>query len=228
MPPNLEESESTYCFYVLWPLLRITVKFMDTPNDIKMNFKVGETQLLAAPPGIDYQRYLADATACLEAQGIELLLMEASGAFNNNNLSKHVHDHVKGAFGCCSMLNAILKKYEYADEKFVKNLSVVFLHASGKGNTHLENFISHTLIYLPIGFILDSDKCLRVWVMRPFLVGKHLSFERVLKCEIDPNPMEMGPILGTMKFFWKLKVKWSISPIPIIFWCARSYCGFFH
>ena len=104
-----------------------------------MNFKVGETQLFAAPPGTDYQRYLADAAACLEAQEIELLLMEASGAFNNNNLSKHVYDHVNGAFGCCSMLNAILKKYEYADEKFVKNLFVVFLHASGKG-THCFNF----------------------------------------------------------------------------------------
>ena len=71
MPPNLEDSESTYCFYVLWPLLRIAVTFMDTPNDIKMNFKVRGTQLLAAAPATDFQRYLADATACLEAKGLD-------------------------------------------------------------------------------------------------------------------------------------------------------------
>ncbi|KAI7849982.1 hypothetical protein BDC45DRAFT_573482 [Circinella umbellata] len=59
---------------------------------------------------------------------------------------------------------------------------------------------------VPIALILDSDKCLRLWVMRPFLAGKHLSFERVLKCEIDPKPMEMAPILSVMKFFWKLKL----------------------
>ncbi|KAF7720617.1 hypothetical protein EC973_006929 [Apophysomyces ossiformis] len=182
MPPNLEHSETTYCHHVLWPLLRIAVKFMDTPEKIKMNFKVGETQLMASPSSNDHNRYYADAIGYLEAAGIEVLLMEASGAFNHTNLSKHVYDHIKGAFGSCTMLTAMLKKYEYADAKLLEDLSVVFLHASGK------------------------DKCLRAWVMRPVLGGKHLSFERVLKCEIDPNPSEVNATLNTLKFFWKLKI----------------------
>ena len=79
---------------------------------------------------------------------------------------------------------------------------------------------------VPIALILDSDKCLRVWVMRPFLAGKHLSFDRVLKCEIDPKPMEMAPILSVMKFFWKLKVNGLFRPSLLSFGILDLTVGF--
>lgn len=48
MNANLHLSESTYCHFVLWPLILTVVKFIETPDDIYLNFNVGETILLAA------------------------------------------------------------------------------------------------------------------------------------------------------------------------------------
>lgn len=48
MNANLHPSESTYCHFVLWPLILTVVKFIETPDDIYLNFNVGETILLAA------------------------------------------------------------------------------------------------------------------------------------------------------------------------------------
>ena len=65
-------------------------------------------------------------------------MLEALGAFNHCGRTKQAYDHVKGAFGRVSMLNAIMKKYGYAAAEKAAKISVVFLHASGKGNFSIE------------------------------------------------------------------------------------------
>ena len=62
---------------------------------------------------------------------IEVLLFEASGqAFNNNDLSKHAYDLVKGSFGSTAMLKSILRKYSHPALALIETTSTVFVQTS--------------------------------------------------------------------------------------------------
>lgn len=40
---DLTESETTYCHHAIWPFLRTVLKFLDVPENMAYNFKIGET-----------------------------------------------------------------------------------------------------------------------------------------------------------------------------------------
>lgn len=126
-PCDLKESETAYCYYALWPMTRMAANSVD---GLDYDFKVGET-LLKAMDGP--KKYNADGTVYLKQAGIEILILEASGPYGTRDRSRHVFDHVKAAFGCFSMLKAILKRYPNADPSLLEEVRVLFLHASGKG-----------------------------------------------------------------------------------------------
>ena len=217
MPTDLSHSESTYSFHALWPLVRMMVKFIDVPKNMKMMFNVGETKLSAVGSTDTYTWYYADGVGTVKAGELETLLVEISGAYGNKDPGKHKYDFIKGAFGCCKMVEAILRKYEYADKDLVEKLSVIFVQASGQGIITVIFFFfkkkknrsdGHQLLLFCPGTrsFFFVDNCLRVWVMRPICKGKFLCFERAMKCEISNKIHDTSALISTMQLFCKLKV----------------------
>ncbi|CAO3601437.1 unnamed protein product [Absidia cylindrospora] len=176
---RLSDSEVSYCYYALWPLIDLAC---GTVHGMSCNFKVGETPLTAMKslsstmPG-----YSADGTVFLNDSGLEILLFEASGAHGTRDRSRHAYDHIKGAYGCYSMLNAILRKYPHADRNIMDDLRVLFLHSSGK------------------------DDHIRLWVMKPCYSGTVLTFERIERATITTNFNDTQEAIGLIKFFWLVK-----------------------
>lgn len=134
---DLTESETTYCHHAIWPFLRTVLKFLDVPENMAYNFKIGETPL-SAKLGPDDTTYKADGTILLEKEDVEILLLEATGPYSKRDLSKHACDYVKGSFGCTAMLKTILRKYKCADPQLLETLSVLFLQTSGKGTRKMK------------------------------------------------------------------------------------------
>ncbi|KAG0166937.1 hypothetical protein DFQ28_001040 [Apophysomyces sp. BC1034] len=174
-PCDLKESETAYCHYALWPMTRLAANCVE---GLDCNFKVGETLLKAMDASTKYN---ADGTVYIKQSNIELLLLEASGPYGTKDRSRHVFDHVKAAFGCYSMVKAILEKYKHADPELMEEVRVFFLHASGK------------------------DDCVRLWIMRPAARGELLTFERFRKVQIKPNAEDKKAIVDVARFFWDLK-----------------------
>ncbi|KAI8394265.1 uncharacterized protein BYT42DRAFT_487860 [Radiomyces spectabilis] len=81
----------------------------------------------------DGWKYDADGTVFIPKSGLEPLLLEASGAYGTRDKSRHVFDHLKGAFGCYSMLAKILSTYQHADTSLMNDVRTIFIHTSAKG-----------------------------------------------------------------------------------------------
>lgn len=75
--------------------------------------------------------YNADGILRLN-DNIEVLLLETSGPFGNNDKPREAFDHVKGAFGLQCMFRKILSKYHYSDVDIMKKLQVFLVHAQGR------------------------------------------------------------------------------------------------
>ncbi|CAO3588398.1 unnamed protein product [Absidia cylindrospora] len=129
LPSPLMESEMTYAHSALWPLLQTSTRAIP---GLVCDFKFGET-LLKALDSNGVPSYKADGIVFQKRNGLELLILEASGAYGTRNRHRHVFDHIKGAFGCHAMIRSILTKYPGADASLLENVSVCFVHASAKG-----------------------------------------------------------------------------------------------
>ncbi|ORZ07336.1 hypothetical protein BCR42DRAFT_152556 [Absidia repens] len=174
-PCNLTDSETAYCHFGIWPLLNQVV------NQIQYaycRFLVGETKLNSTN---DLATYLADGTVYIQDSNLEILLLEASGAYGNRDITRNAYDHVKGAFGLYTMIKAILLKYPCADPTLLNKTSVLFLHASSRDNN------------------------IRLWRMAPTKCGKLLLLERLDKSSICLDPGDVGAMINLMQFLWSVK-----------------------
>lgn len=61
----------------------------------------------------------------------EILLLETSGCFSNNDKCKINFDHHKGVFGLLSMLKCVADDYQLGSVDTFKKVKVFFLHAAG-------------------------------------------------------------------------------------------------
>ncbi|KAF7722698.1 hypothetical protein EC973_002861 [Apophysomyces ossiformis] len=145
--------------------------------ELAYDFRVGETPLQA----LENMRYNADGMVFVRSSGIEVLLLEASGPFGTRDKGRHVFDHVKGAFGCYTMLAKILGSYQDAEPSLADEIRVFFLHSSAK------------------------DDYIRLWIMRPVLQGQFISFERHSKVKINKDRHNQRAVLDVVEFFLNLQ-----------------------
>lgn len=117
-------SETTYDHRLLWPCLEAISK----KNDL--TFWPGEVILTSMRASHEQHSYKVDAT--IRYDDIEMLLLKTSGPFKNCDKSRHVFDHVKGAFGSRCMFQRVFSKYYYGEISIAKRLRVIFVNARGK------------------------------------------------------------------------------------------------
>ncbi|KAI9253503.1 hypothetical protein BDA99DRAFT_172190 [Phascolomyces articulosus] len=188
-PTRIQESETEYSHYALWPFLESIASFVSATNtDNITHFRTGETDLKSVSTIKSDIKYNADGVLYLDGSHLELLLLEVSQAHGHSvDKHKHVYDHLKGAYGCIAMLNKIITTYKYGSRELVQNLRVLFLHASGR------------------------DDCLRLWIMRPSLNGTVVKFERVLKEELVIDRTRVSPITNIIQFLYKVKLHYDVA-----------------
>ncbi|KAI8338156.1 hypothetical protein BC941DRAFT_470151 [Chlamydoabsidia padenii] len=121
--------------------------------------------------------------------GLELLILEASGALKTRNKNRHVFDHIESAFGCHAMIRAILQKYPYGHHNLLEGISVTFVHSSAK------------------------DDFLQLWVMRPRCGGAILSLECVAKVMIPLDQQDMIGVKNVNDFFWLVTLERSLNAV---------------
>lgn len=78
---DLRESETTYCHYVIWPLLKVA---MAACTGLKCDFHVDKALLKAMKNG----KYNADGAVYLINSGLEILLLETSGPYGTREKSR--------------------------------------------------------------------------------------------------------------------------------------------
>ena len=62
----------------------------------------------------------------------EILVLETSGPYNNDDTPRHAYDRIKGAFGLLAMFRSFVNLYHHADLNTLQQLRLWFLHARGK------------------------------------------------------------------------------------------------
>lgn len=66
-----------------------------------------------------------------DLKGQEIILVETSGSFTNDDKNKVNFDHHKGVYGMLSMLKCIADDYNHASLATFVKMKVYFLHAAG-------------------------------------------------------------------------------------------------
>ncbi|KAI8637326.1 hypothetical protein BD408DRAFT_318984, partial [Parasitella parasitica] len=69
------------------------------------------------------------ADGIVRYKDLEIMLVEACGAYGNVAMSKIQFDLHKGLYACFTMLRTIAVKYKYASLDSFKNFSILFLHS---------------------------------------------------------------------------------------------------
>lgn len=98
-------------------------------------------------------RYKYYADGVLRVNNLEVLIMEASSAYDKATDIKSAFDHYKGMFGALSIMTHIASKYKYASFNIFKLLKIHFVHAHGKkkyNNSLVNNFKAVVLILTPL------------------------------------------------------------------------------
>lgn len=122
---GVDRCETAYNYRIIWPC--IDDAFDAFSNDSRFTFLPGELNLKAFQ---DLEAgYKADGVGFYGGQ--EILLLETSGPYGNDDLPRHAYDHVKGAFGLMAMFRAIVNKYYHADIDMMNKLRLWFVHARG-------------------------------------------------------------------------------------------------
>ncbi|CEG71361.1 hypothetical protein RMATCC62417_07106 [Rhizopus microsporus] len=79
----------------------------------------------------DRNCYKADGVfRLLKLCNIEVLLLEASGAYGSTDKTKKPFDHHKGMFGMLPMLKSTLDEFRYASVEIFDEVKVLFIHAA--------------------------------------------------------------------------------------------------
>lgn len=124
---TMKASETGFNHQAIWPLFSAIATCIDDAE-----FIVGETPLKAIHGNESFAGstcYKADGVVALK-DDFELLLLETSGSYGNDDKPRHGFDHVKGVFGARMMLRSIIMKYYYGGDD-AHDLCVYFAHARG-------------------------------------------------------------------------------------------------
>ncbi|RCH92266.1 hypothetical protein CU097_012392 [Rhizopus azygosporus] len=79
----------------------------------------------------DRNCYKADGVfRLLKLCNIEVLLLEASGAYGSTDKTKKPFDHHKGMFDMLPMLKSTLDEFRYASVEIFDEVKVLFIHAA--------------------------------------------------------------------------------------------------
>lgn len=122
----LDTNEAAFNHEFVWPFMQLAVNGVNKEKFPGVKFVPGEVNLEASE-----EEYNADGIVTI-ANGIEICLLETSGPFKLIDRPRFGYDHVKGAFGVLSMMNAVVKKYFYATLETLMTLKIYFIHARGK------------------------------------------------------------------------------------------------
>ncbi|ORE04596.1 hypothetical protein BCV72DRAFT_12638 [Rhizopus microsporus var. microsporus] len=117
------EKRIAISYNIVWPIAEFAV---DALKNTDFSFVCGEHTLFSCS-----EERKADG-AILFQSSIEICLLEVSGKYKLNDISRVSYDHVKGCFGVLTMLNAIIKKYYKATIHTSMTLKSLFLHARGE------------------------------------------------------------------------------------------------
>ncbi|KAI8092363.1 uncharacterized protein B0P05DRAFT_583618 [Gilbertella persicaria] len=177
---RISKSESAYNF-------RVIFRFMDVVVDAlpQCEFMPGEVRLQAIKDELERQDlstasyYNADGIIYDLISGVELMLLETSGPFGNNDIKRETKDYVKAAYGLLAMLHKIAHKYVYADIDIFKQLKVCFVHA--------------------------ANNKIRLWAF--CLVSKQLYILNRIDSSVLPTDSSNAEndLKGMTNLFWKLK-----------------------
>ncbi|KAI8074597.1 hypothetical protein BC940DRAFT_329144 [Gongronella butleri] len=160
-------------------MLHATAKAVEGPI---CRFRVGETKLKVGGKPM----YLADGVLQVEESGLEVLVLEVSGALGTHDASPSTFDHIKGACGAHAMIKRILRKHPNADPIHLTTTSDLFLHASAiTGNAKSLNNI-------------------RLWELRPTSNGRVMLMEHLLGSTICTR-RDANEMVNMLDFFWAIK-----------------------
>ncbi|KAI7879974.1 hypothetical protein K492DRAFT_195515 [Lichtheimia hyalospora FSU 10163] len=160
----------------IWPLFTAIAASM---NNIK--FIPGETLLRAIQGNHSFTEagcYKADGIVTVE-DGFELLLLETSEKYGDDDKPRHGFDHIKGAFGTRMMLRSIFMKYYYGGND-AHDLCVYFAHARGYK--------------------------LHVWSLSMPTQNGELVLDRIMSLKIPTLVTERDVLLEMLNSFWALKM----------------------
>ncbi|CAO3649580.1 unnamed protein product [Cunninghamella blakesleeana] len=143
--PSLSYSESVLNTKLVFPFMNAIIDYMMDINDtahstIKPYFIPGEEQLISMTTQLERigtrhdNRYRYNADGIIRLNGLlnlEIMILETSGPYKNDDNSKVSFDIHKAMFGLLSVLKTIADQFEYASLKSFQQLKVFFLHFSG-------------------------------------------------------------------------------------------------
>ncbi|CAO3699779.1 unnamed protein product [Rhizopus stolonifer] len=134
---DYNSNEDAHNQLFVWPYLDIIAKSM-TIGDCNSDFVQGQPYLNSMARQLksvnlyvdDRNQYKSDGLIKLFGlNSLELLLLETSGCFRNNDTEKVNFDHHKGTYGVLAMLKCIVDDYPYASLKAFTKVKTFFLHA---------------------------------------------------------------------------------------------------
>ncbi|KAG1454505.1 hypothetical protein G6F46_001860 [Rhizopus delemar] len=128
---EISKLESMYNFRVIW-------RFLDAATMVIpcCQFIPGETRLKAITQELKRQGlstlnyYNADGVILDKEFDVELVLLETSGPFGLNDITRETTYHIKAAYGLLAMLHMVAYNYIYADVDIFKQLKICFVHAA--------------------------------------------------------------------------------------------------
>ncbi|KAF7725434.1 hypothetical protein EC973_009608 [Apophysomyces ossiformis] len=171
---DVDVLETIFNYRMVWPCLDAVANCI---NEVR--FYPGEIFLSAFPSSTSGSTtYKADGVL-MGSSGIELVLLETSGPFGNQDKTRHARDHVKAAFGLTAMLKDIARRFPWGKFETFQKLKVYFVHARGE----------HINLW---GLEMVSPS---VFVL-----------ERLEKAQVPRYRLDAGLLLGLCDLFWKVKV----------------------
>ncbi|PHZ14755.1 uncharacterized protein RHIMIDRAFT_311975 [Rhizopus microsporus ATCC 52813] len=137
---SLIHSENCFKSDSLWPVQQAVAVYLRSKGH-KAIFFTGEEELESMTRELEKDgqtdgRYKYYADGVLRVNNLEVLIMEASSAYDKATNIKFSFDYYKGMFGVLSIMKHIASKYKYASFDTFKALKIHFIHAFGSAVRH--------------------------------------------------------------------------------------------
>jgi hypothetical protein len=136
----LDSSESVFNHLLVYRFMDAVALSIQNKHDCESDFVPDEAYLSAIKKQLkdignykdDRFQYKADGIIkIIGIRSLEILLIETSGSYANNDKTKINFDHHKGTFGALAMLKSIADERSYAQIDVFVNVKVFFVHAAG-------------------------------------------------------------------------------------------------
>lgn len=144
---TLMHSENCLKSDALWPVLQVVAAYLRNTGQPAV-FYSGEEELVSMSQELHKEgqydgrlRYYADGI--VRINDAEVLIFEASSAYERCSAVKATFDHYKAMFGMLGVLRNTASRYCHASFDTFTKLKIHFVHAHGKNNAGLIAAISH-------------------------------------------------------------------------------------